>query len=205
MKRWKKYVFCVICACCVGLLAGCGNKNDGVTQNGKATEAMPETKENRKETPKAEINDKRATEPEETTVNDATDRSDTDTGVGGAAKDIVDGVGDAVFHLLGEGNDLGAALGGLLPVHAVQGEVTADRGQKRKEILGSPGRDAFPDFGIGVVDAFLGILPVLPVCAAVCRRLYPFPLWRPRPGQNTGRGFLRLPFEGHFLSFCPSP
>ena len=61
MKRWKKYVFCVICACCVGLLAGCGNKNDGVTQNGKATEAMPETKENRKETPNAEINDKRAT------------------------------------------------------------------------------------------------------------------------------------------------
>ena len=60
MKRWKKYVFCVICACCVGLLAGCGNKNDGVTQNGKATEAMPETKENRTETPKAEINDKRA-------------------------------------------------------------------------------------------------------------------------------------------------
>ena len=57
MKRWKKYVFCVICACCVGLLAGCGNKNDGVTQNGKATEAMPETKENRTETPKAEIND----------------------------------------------------------------------------------------------------------------------------------------------------
>ena len=95
MKRWKKYVFCVICACCVGLLAGCGNKNDGVTQNGKATEAMPETKENRKETPNAEINDKRATEPEETTVNDATDRSDADTGVGGAAKDIVDGVGDA--------------------------------------------------------------------------------------------------------------
>ena len=52
MKRWKECVFCVICACCVGLLAGCGNKNDGVTQNGKATEAMPETKENRKETPK---------------------------------------------------------------------------------------------------------------------------------------------------------
>ena len=89
MKRWKKYVFCVICACCVGLLAGCGNKNDGVTQNGKATEAMPETKENRTETPKAEINDKRATEPEETTVNDATDRSDADTGVGGAAQDYM--------------------------------------------------------------------------------------------------------------------
>ena len=80
MKRWKKYVFCVICACCVGLLAGCGNKNDGVTQNGKATEAMPETKENRKETPNAEINDKRATEPE----------------------DIIDGVEDAGDALTGE-------------------------------------------------------------------------------------------------------
>lgn len=60
----------------------------------------------------------------------------------------MNGIWNAVFHFFGEGNDLGAALGGLLPVHAVQGEVTADRGQKRKEILGSPGRDAFPDFGI---------------------------------------------------------
>lgn len=112
MKRWKKYVFCVICACCVGLLAGCGNKNDGVTQNGKATEVMPETKENRKETPNAEINDKRATEPEETTVNDATDRSDTDTGVGGAAKDIVDGVGDAGKDIIDGVEDAGDALTG---------------------------------------------------------------------------------------------
>ena len=112
MKRWKKYVFCVICACCVGLLTGCGNKNDGVTQNGKATEAMPETKENRKETPNAEINDKRATEPEETTVNDATDRSDTDTGVGGAAKDIVDGVGDAGKDIIDGVEDAGDALTG---------------------------------------------------------------------------------------------
>mgnify|MGYP006935876560 CR=1 FL=1 len=70
------------------------------------------------------------------------------------------------------GNDLGAALGGLLPVHAVQGEVTADRGQKRKEILGSPGRDAFPDFGIGVVDAFLGVLPVLQ--DILCQCVQPF-------------------------------
>ena len=96
----------------MGLLAGCGNKNDGVTQNGKATEAMPETKENRKETPNAEINDKRATEPEETTVNDATDRSDADTGVGGAAKDIVDGVGDAGKDIIDGVEDAGDALTG---------------------------------------------------------------------------------------------
>ena len=73
---------------------------------------LPETKENRKETPKAEINDKRATEPEETTVNDATDRSDAGTGVGGAAKDIVDGVGDAGKDIIDGVEDAGDALTG---------------------------------------------------------------------------------------------
>ena len=84
----------------------------------------------------------------------------------------MNGIWDAVFHFFGEGNDLGAAFGGLLPVHAVQGEVTADRGQKRKEIFGSPGRDAFPDFGVGVVDAFLGVLPVLQ--DILCQCVQPF-------------------------------
>ena len=57
-------------------------------------------------------NDKRATEPEETTVNDATDRSDADTGVGGAAKDIVDGVGDAGKDIIDGVEDAGDALTG---------------------------------------------------------------------------------------------
>ena len=119
MKRWKKDVLCAICACCVGLLTGCGNKNDGATGNGNTTEAMTETKENRRETPQAATNDNRVTEPGDTngdvrddTVNDVTDPNGANTGVGGAAEDIVDGVGDAGKDIIDGVEDAGDALTG---------------------------------------------------------------------------------------------
>ena len=119
MKRWKKYVLCAICACCVGLLTGCGNKTDGTTENGNTTEAMTEATENRRETPQAATDDSRVPEPKDTTgdvqddtVNDVTDPDGTDTGVGGAAEDIVDGVGDAGKDIIDGVEDAGDALTG---------------------------------------------------------------------------------------------
>lgn len=122
MKRWKKYVLCAICACCVGLLAGCGNKNDGSTETENATETT-ETRENRRETPQAATDDNRVTNPDgtngnrpddtgEDTVNDVTDPDGADTGVGGAAEDLVDGVGDAGKDLIDGVEDAGDALTG---------------------------------------------------------------------------------------------
>lgn len=130
MKRCKKYVLCAICACCVGLLAGCGNKNDGttgnenttgenMTGNENATEAITEKKESQRETAQPATNDSRMTEPGDTagearddTVNDVTDPDDANTGAGGAAKDIVDGVGDAGKDIVDGVEDAGDALTG---------------------------------------------------------------------------------------------
>lgn len=102
MKRWRKYVLCLTCICCLGLLTGCGN--DAATE----TEQTAETDDT-----SDHVND--VTEGDQTTENGYEEQTNAmvdENGniidgelagegaagldsIGDAGADIVDGVGDA--------------------------------------------------------------------------------------------------------------
>ena len=81
------------------------------------------------------------------------------------------GIRDAQLHFLGQTDHLSLALGGVLPVQPVQGEIPADFGKIGEKMLGSAGRNRIPGFQIGVADAFLRILTAAQ--NAVCQVVQP--------------------------------
>lgn len=106
MKRWRKYVVCLTCICCLGLLTGCGN--DTVTETEQMTEKKDES-DNVNHVTEPGTDTDRFTEEEQTNAltddradqlngdvtDDTTDGSNAAENIGDAGADIVDGVGDA--------------------------------------------------------------------------------------------------------------
>lgn len=67
--------------------------------------------------------------------------------------------GNARFHLLGQGDDLGLALCRVVPVQPVKGEVAADFCEIGKKVNRFRGRNGVPRLEVGVIDTLLGVLP----------------------------------------------
>ena len=96
MKRWKKYVLCVMCVCCFGLLTGCGNRNDsGSNESNRGTERNGTTIVTEQENAAGSERGNAATEDD--LVNNATDQNTDSIGgsIGDAADDLIDGAGEA--------------------------------------------------------------------------------------------------------------
>lgn len=125
MKRWRKYVVCLTCICCLGLLTGCGN--DAVTDN-EQTEKMNNASDNVNDVTDPDTDSGRETEKKnEDQTNAMVDENgniidgglegegaagldsigdagaDIVDGVGDAGKDVIDGVEDAADSLTGNG------------------------------------------------------------------------------------------------------
>lgn len=102
MKRWRKYVVCLTCICCLGLLTGCGN--DTVTESEQMTEKKDES-DNVNHVTEPGTDTGQFNEEEQTNAltgdradqlnGDVTDGSNAAENIGDAGADIVDGVGDA--------------------------------------------------------------------------------------------------------------
>lgn len=107
MKRWKKYVLCVMCVCCFGLLTGCGNqKKENEIGQGTGTESkgnlsVPQT-------------DRLEEKTEKNLGNDASDQKADSIGdnLGNAADDLIDGAGEAGKDVIDGVEDAGDALTG---------------------------------------------------------------------------------------------
>lgn len=144
MKRGKKELLCMLCICTVCVLGGCGNREDQSSnpQSETITDREEETQNQSGKNANEDLlvpetgNERDRTDPEENMVEPGTvgsteerngengermengavnDVTDNGTGVGGAAKDIVDGVGDAGKDLIDGVEDAGDALVGEAP------------------------------------------------------------------------------------------
>lgn len=106
MKRWRKYVVCLTCICCLGLLTGCGNdmvteteqmteKKDDPDNVNHVTEPGTDTDRFTEEEQTNTLTDDRADQLNGDVTDDTTDDSNAAENIGDAGADIVDGVGDA--------------------------------------------------------------------------------------------------------------
>lgn len=126
MKRWRKYVLCLTCIFCLGLLTGCGN--DAVTES-EQTEELDNASDKMNDATDSGVESDRGSEnTNEDQTNAMVDENgniidnelagegaagidqigdagaDIIDGVGDAGKDVIDGVENAADNLTGNGD-----------------------------------------------------------------------------------------------------
>ena len=119
MKRWKVYVLCAVCVLCIGLLTGCGAREQkGTVNTERNTGTLNSERTDYKST--TDANDG-VTNDVNNGVNDATGDEITErnemtgnqqSGVGNAVEDLADGVGNAGKDIVDGIEDAGDALMG---------------------------------------------------------------------------------------------
>lgn len=123
MKRLKKYVLCLMCLCCLGILTGCGNnaqndntvtdeagradKNDGIVNSATDQSGLSGDESDAVE----EDGTNGSADTEKGRMDGADDAGENLVdGVGDAGRDLVDGAGDAGEALIDGAEDLGEGV-----------------------------------------------------------------------------------------------
>lgn len=125
MRRWKMFALSLTCVCCIGMLTGCGNRNNTVQteKNNTTGENAANDIRDEKLTEEAVTEDGLMNETtaedlmqdeNDSSVNDVTDKpgSDASGDLGDAGADIIDGVGEAGKDLIDGVENAGDELTG---------------------------------------------------------------------------------------------